>query len=504
MQKTLIFKLATIIVLCGLFLFGLLFVSGLVNERQSYYHTVMSDIEKTHVHQQLIATPFIVIPNHQNIYIPEFSSTTHMKSQAKVSDNDYKRGIYNAISYQNSLQIAQQYQFGEMLQNPIPEIQQTIEQKAEATEKTAEKNPTQKPPQRTNNAHYQWQFAKLIIPISDLRGVATLPTVTINGKNYVSQFPKKSELNGLNYIEVNLMDIFTDENKRKSLLSQPLSVDIKLNIAGISSINVLPLGQQFDLNLQADWTEPKFFGDALPTKQFSPAGFTATWQNQFLAISNNQKLTECLFFNQNCLDMSSSYTVRNITERATYDKYSTDSGSASYQWMSTAFVDSNNTYVQTDRTLKYALLLLIVSFATFFLFEILKQLRIHPVQYGLVAAALLVFYVLLLSFAEQIAFWQAYIIATIACVGLIGWYTSFVLHSVKRGAGFSFILGGLYAGFYLILASEDMNLLLGAIFCFVLLAVVMYLTRKIDWYQIENKPQSTIYSSTEQSSLNKE
>lgn len=507
MQKTLLYKFITIIGLCGLFLFGLMFVSNLVSERQRYYATVMADIEKTHVRQQYLTTPFIVVPSSQNILVPEFASSTHIDSQAKVSDSDYKRGIYKAISYTDSLQFSQQYQLKNLFNQPAPvikkpdptkpeetktETQQTA-QAPNATTTTTSKDVVKNPAEENSEekakstkdttVSYMWQNAKLIIPVSDLRGVTTLPTVTVNGQALPAQFPKHSQIEGLNYIEVDLTPL-ADDAQRQALQvqanqNQPINIDIKLDIAGIQSLSILPLGQQFDFKLTSNWTQPKFYGDALPSKDFTPQGFTATWQNQFLALSNNQRLTDCLLYKNSCQALNTHQDLP-IDYR---DSAETDANTG-YQWMSTAFVDSNNTYTQTDRTLKYALLLLLVSFGTFFLFEVLKQLRIHPIQYGLVASALLVFYVLLLSFAEQIPFWQAYSIATLACVGLIGWYASFVLHSVKRALGFSLILGGLYAGFYLILASEDMNLLLGALFCFVLLATVMYLTRKIDWYQL--------------------
>ena len=149
-----------------------------------------------------------------------------------------------------------------------------------------------------------------------------------------------------------------------------------------------------------------------------------------------------------------------------------------------SFAEPNDVYLQTERTMKYALLLILVSFGTFFLFEVIKSSRIHPIQYLLVGCALFVFYVLLLPLAEQIVFWKAYAIAASACVGLIGWYTYYVLGGVKRAAIFTVTLAGLYAAFFGILTTEDMNLLLGAVFCFVLLACVMVMTRKIDWYKI--------------------
>lgn len=314
------------------------------------------------------------------------------------------------------------------------------------------------------------------MPISDLRGV-TLPKVSINGKAVTAQFPKQKDFSNFDYIEINLNNIFNDNNIRSATLNQPLDIKIDLTLTGIESLGILPLGDNFAFNLQANWTEPKFFGDALPTKTFSPTDFTASWQNQFLATHNNQKMSNCLYLNG---EMGSCQILPNISDYTSI---------GDFKWLNTAFINTNNIYTQTDRTLKYALLLVVVSFGTFFLFEVLKNLRIHPIQYGLVAIALLIFYVLLLSFAEHMLFWQAYSIASFACVGLIGWYTFFVLKSLQRSLVFASILAGLYAGFYLILTSEAMNLLLGAMFCFVLLATVMFLTRHIDWYQISENQQ---------------
>lgn len=507
MQKSLITKLLTIACLCGLFLFGLLFVSNLVNERQAYYRTVMADIKKTHVNDQYLATPFIAIANAQGVYVPQFASQSDIASQAKVSNSDYQRSIYHAISYNSNVTVKQRFDLKPVTNQLAPLINKTEQgysvtpsepitaanqSQAQAQALPSVTPATQATPANANTPKplparfYQWQTAKLIIPVSDLRGV-TLPTVKINGKPVTAQFPKQKALANLSYVEVNLGELLNDDVTRQSLATAPLNVELQLSVAGIDSLNVLPLGEQFGYQLQANWTEPKFFGDALPTKQFNPTGFSATWQNPFLANHNNQQLTDCLFSggSRGCDFYPSG-------ENTGEQKYSKMSGEQNYRWLSTAFVDSNGTYTLTDRTLKYALLLILVSFGTFFLFEVLKNLRIHPIQYGLVAAALLVFYVLLMSFAEHVAFWQAYLIASIACVGLIGWYTSFVLHSIKRSLGFSTILSSLYGGFYLILASEGMNLLLGAVFCFALLAIVMFLTRKIDWYQIgENRPPKT-------------
>ena len=147
-------------------------------------------------------------------------------------------------------------------------------------------------------------------------------------------------------------------------------------------------------------------------------------------------------------------------------------------------IDPVNQYVKSDRAIKYALLFVALTFAGFFLFEVLKRLVIHPVQYGLVGLALAFFYLLLVSLSEHIAFATAYLISSSACILLIGFYVTYVLQSVIRGAIFSGLLASLYGLLYGLLSAEDYALLMGSLLLFGLLGVFMVLTRKLDWYSI--------------------
>ena len=121
----------------------------------------------------------------------------------------------------------------------------------------------------------------------------------------------------------------------------------------------------------------------------------------------------------------------------------------------------------------------------------LKRLAVHPVQYGLVGLSLAMFYLLLLSLAEHMAFARAYALAASACVLLIGFYVSHVLHSWLRGGGFTAALAGLYAMLYALLSAEDYALLMGSLLVFGLLAAVMVLTRKLDWYGLSRPAAPT-------------
>lgn len=144
--------------------------------------------------------------------------------------------------------------------------------------------------------------------------------------------------------------------------------------------------------------------------------------------------------------------------------------------------DGLSDYRLVIRSVKYGMLFIVLTFAVFFLFEVLQELRIHPIQYLLVGAALWLFYLLLLSFSEQISFIVAYWIAVVACVGLITWYVRYVLQTDKRAwlMGSFLIIG--YGVMFVLLQSEVYTLLIGSVLLFIALAGVMWLTRHVDWY----------------------
>lgn len=532
MQKTLTIKLCIIAGLCIIFAIGLTMFSSVIYERQSYADSVIAEIAEQHVYPQQVITPFIAIPT---TITPEclldaetqsvkcaapytkidaiFAAQTQASQNLMVDTDTYKRSIYHATSYNSELQFKQRYSLPESSSNlsdssklsDLSELSKQDQQGIATVAVTADKNAL-----RSSQAVSHWEQAKLIIPVSDLRGVATLPTVVINKQTIKATYPQNSMLKGLSYVEVALPDTVLTQLATQNLANsptqtaasnssktstvenknQPIDMLIDLPLAGISSLNTVPTGQNFELTMLSNWDTPNFIGKALPnTKSFSADGFKANWQNQYLTVANNQYLSQCLSTaNNQCQVIStapfaagSSYDEATIAVEAAAG--SVDSINGSLNSFGVSFAEPNDVYLQTERTMKYALLLILVSFGTFFLFEIIKSSRIHPIQYLLVGCALLVFYVLLLPLAEQIAFWQAYAIAASACVGLIGWYSYYVLDSLKRAVIFTAILAGLYAAFYGILTTEDLNLLLGAVFCFVLLACVMIMTRKIDWYK---------------------
>jgi inner membrane protein len=237
--------------------------------------------------------------------------------------------------------------------------------------------------------------------------------------------------------------------------SVPFSFDLDLN--GWRELLFAPLGKETRISLSSTWPSPSFTGKFLPdSREVRPNGFTAEWNISYLTRPFPQEWKD----NEVTADLLG-------------------------QWMGgvTLFqpVDS---YAKTSRTTKYGILFLVMTFAVYFLFEILGRLRIHPFQYLLVGFAICLFYLLLLSLSEHFGFGRSYLLASAGTVGLITAYSGCVLGNFGRAAAIGAGLSVLYGYLYVLLQLEDYALLLGSVGLFALLAAAMALTRRVDWYAV--------------------
>jgi inner membrane protein len=445
--KILTSKFAVIGFLTLLFLIALAMLSNLVSERQRYNESVIEGIGKDYVNPQTLISPFIVVPatmthtcqidskkvcvSYKNIIIsPRNSVWNH---QIKVSDDHFKRGIYTAITYID--QIAIKGKFALPKQLITPESSQII----------------------------HWEKATVRLSVSDLRGLSVQPILSLNGQKVAFNFPLDGSINplGITYTEAPIL---------LSPQTQDFDFSLDFGLNGMSSLAVIPVGNDMTMNLNANWAHPSFYGISLPQKKFQPDRFSATWQNTYIANQNTERLNACLGNN-----ISTGCDLLNKVEGSAY---------------AVKFINAVDMYTMSDRTIKYGLLFLMITFGAFFLFEVLKKLRIHPMQYTLVAAALGVFYLLLLSFSEHVDFAMAYLGSSTACVLLISFYVYYVLKGLGRTLLLTTILSSMYASMYVILQSEDLTLILGSVLVFVLIAVMMFLTRKVDWYDVSTSTQN--------------
>jgi inner membrane protein len=240
--------------------------------------------------------------------------------------------------------------------------------------------------------------------------------------------------------------------------NNPVEFGFELSVNGMESLQFAPVGKNTQVDIQADWPDPSFYGRYLPaSRDINNDGFKASWNVSSFSSNTGQYINTCESGECSKL-MHSGFGVK--------------------------LFNSIDIYQQSERSVKYALLFIALTFASFFLYEVTKSLRLHPMHYLLVGLSLSVFYLLLISLSEHVSFLYAYIMATLASVSLIGFYIGSVLASNRHGGLIATALLVLYGMLYAILSSEDNSLLMGSLLIFAVLSLVMVVTRRVDWYAL--------------------
>jgi inner membrane protein len=269
----------------------------------------------------------------------------------------------------------------------------------------------------------------------------------------------------------------------------PLRVKVDMDLVGTQRLAFVPAADQSEFVLKSDWPHPSFGGRFLPvSRSITSNGFEARWAAT--AVSSTAAAG---------LRAGAKVCSPNSVEFAPAQAGS----SGCLDTMEVSFFDPVNPYTLTDRATKYALLFIVLTFAAVALTEVLSGRRVHPVQYTLVGLALALFYLLLLSLSEHIAFAQAYAAASAACVLLLGYYGAHILGRAVAGVFFGAGMAVLYAFLWVLLQAEQTSLAIGSVLLFAVLSAVMVATRRIDWYALFDKaavaPRPRPASSFEQS-----
>ena len=293
-----------------------------------------------------------------------------------------------------------------------------------------------------------WDKVNVSIGFSDLRGLTRKTVINVGGKpfeavtgslssdidNVVSAFPGR-------------LDCFADGGG--------IQFSCRLDLNGSRRLDFVPVGKTTQVNLRGNWESPSYFGDFTPEIIPVDTGFQASWN--------------VLSFNRSIPD---SWQDKQGLRKA-----------ENYPSFGVYLVEPVDHYQQNMRSAKYALLFVVLTFVVFFFVELLTRKQIHPIQYLLVSAALIVFYTLLLSLSEHIAFGWAYLIASLATISLVTAYTYSIFNNKTQTLILSGSLAGLYIFLYTTLQLEDIALLIGSIGLFLILSVIMYISRKINWYK---------------------
>lgn len=304
------------------------------------------------------------------------------------------------------------------------------------------------------NQNVDWDDAYISIGIPDMRGIQENIIVNWSGKNLVVN-PGITNNAVLSSGVSTKVPILSDDS-----LNTGYSFSFEINLNGSRELNFIPLGKETNVILISDWQHPSFAGSFLPDeREITEDGFSAHWK--------------VLHLN------------RNYPQKWLGDGY--DIGQSEFGVYLLFPVDQ---YQKSMRSAKYANMFLFLTFLIFFFVEIINKMRIHPLQYLLVGFAMCIFYSLLISLSEQMNFNYAYLIASVGIVTLITAYSRSIFKDFRLTLLMGMVLVALYIFLFTILQLQDYSLLLGSIGLFLVLGIVMYLSRKVEWYTSDPERES--------------
>lgn len=447
----LVTKLFAVLFLGVLLTIPVLMISGLVGERQGLRNGVIQDLRRQSIDAQRLIGPVLVIPYKRSWEDVTQETKDGVLTERKIQRSDTgqlhflpetvdftfdvtpvprRRGLYEALTYRAETKV--RGSFGLPAALGI----------------------------KGNLAEYEWGAAQFSVGIKDSRGIAGAPRLAWDGRAY--DFEPGSIAPPL----ARGITATLKEAAALTLAGRKIDFAFTLDLAGLEQLDFVPTGRASGVNVQSTWPHPSFFGAHLPKRDIGADGFSAEWQVSDLATNLSNIYGRCLAGNHQCAEVElMAYGLR--------------------------LIQPVDIYQQTERAVKYPFLFIGMTFAAFFFYEMLAGLRVHPVQYGLVGLSLAMFFLLLLSLAEQISFPLAYLVAGSACVGLNGFYLSHALKSARRGLLFGSGLAAVYGTLFVILQLEDVALLVGSALLFAALAAAMIATRRIDWYAATPTTENT-------------
>ncbi len=443
-------KLAIVFGMTLAILIPLTLIRGVIHDRNIYRTEAVADIVHSYAGKQSFAGPVLVVPYTDTVALEEERDSEQSNAEAKGRRKGVAKAKYQQITrywtfFPDTLNVSGPLN-PDTRKRGLHKVN-VYEWQGLVTAHFEVKIPDDGPASAARRIGQPW----LSYAIADVRGLRAAPQLRVDGQ------PMALEQG---------LDVRQGSGLHARLVAPTVGQSLKLDteltllLGGTESLALVPLGKSNRFALQSTWQHPSFGGRS-PHHTLNLDGFKADWEIASVASDAQQQ----------------------YLGGATLPEIGDDIRSLSgIDAVGVSLIDPVDVYTQADRATKYGLLFVLLTFVGFFLFELIKQLPIHPIQYALVGLGLAIFFLLLVSLSEHIEFIWAYLAASLACIGLLGFYLSAVLRSVVRGLGFAAMLTLLYAVLYGLLISEDNALVLGAGMLFLVLAAIMTVTRKIDWY----------------------
>lgn len=435
LKSPLFWKITTLIGCIVLLSLPLMMVRELINERADYRSEVVDAIEQSTSGSQKLAGPLIAIPITETL--------SRMENQKEVN---YQRSwVYYwlpeslAVTGKQTVESRRVGIYSGQVWHNALQIKASFDPLRLAALR------------KTNIVLGQ---PRLVVSVGDARGIGAIHAPEVNG-NVLSVEPGLGISGDGAGIHMP-MPALAEDNK-------PLEIAFSLDLNGTGEFSLVPLGRNSELQLTSNWPHPGFLGSFLPTqREVSAAGYRAHWQSSWYAN-----------------DMGSYFKDDMEIPWSRLPAFSADVMSLADQ------------YQLTDRATKYAILLIGLTFMAFFVFESLTRRPLHPMQYLLVGLSLVLFYLVLLALSEHIGFTAAWLAASLSGAVMNGIYLQAVLRGWRNSLLFVAALLLLDGVMWFLLHSEDSALLLGTGVLALALSVLMFLTRRVDWYAL-SLPKGTV------------
>ncbi len=395
-------------------------VQNVISERESRQKEAVAEVSSKWAGRQNISGPVLVLPYTESVSGENGQSVTVKKLAYVLPD------IVNIESFAKP----EQRHRG---------IYQVILYSS-ITKMSGRFNPISLQQLKLDASRVLWNETYIIIGLADSKGLREEIRINWNDSTLV------------------LSPISVDNAVMKEGFATPVTImpdqinqfDVTINVNGSEQLLFTPVGKETTVKLTSSWPHPSFTGGQLPDHQVSDTGFVAVWK-------------------------SMAHT-RNFPQAWKETSYNLQSAS----FGADLFIPVNG-YQKTMRSVKYAILCIILTFAAFFIIETVNKKSVHPFQYALIGLALILFYTLLLSFSEYIGFNAAYLVASAATIALITWFVKGILQSSRLTTLLGVVLMLMYAYIFTILQLQDYSLLLGSIGLFLTLGVIMHFAKKIKW-----------------------
>ena len=427
-NNRLTFKGFTVGFLILVMLIPSVFVASLIDERKARQHEVIEEVSSKWASAQTVSGPFMVIPYKEQVTTSDGKTVTEKKwatflpEKLRVSGNLIPEARHRSI-------------FTIMVYRSDIRIEGSF-------------GPLALGSINLNKEDLILNEAYLCMGLSDFRGIENALWIKWDGSSYAfnAGLPDDKSIHQGLSVPVNITTADLDK---------PHAYSMDMSLKGSEQLFFVPLGKTTEVQMKSPWNKPAFGGNFLPDRpQINDSGFIAGWKLLHLNRPYPQEWKDREY----------------------------DLGSSAF---GVKLLQSGDTYSKTERSIKYSLLFITMTFLLYFFIEILQKRKVHPLQYVLVGLAIIIFYTLLLSISEYIGFNAGYTVAASATIILITAYTKSIFQKWNIVAVFFIVLSVLYGFIFVLIQLEDGALLFGSIGLFTILGIVMYYSRKVEWY---NRP----------------